>query len=232
MKNYRYIEKEKADYYAIRLKVSERNPIFFKNFSKWVLLSPFQIWRIPYSLYLFAKTILTFFRKAIYPPEFGALVAVIILAIAIVSIYKTWLVFLIIMGVTYFVYMLMRCIYEIRNDYRLKYNKNKGYNEAYDEYDIKYRKDDYEDEENDGYYYYYRTEGNTKGGNGGNRTSGGTQYRSESNNIFFGMDREKAKDEYHRLLKMYHPDNLETGDAKKAQDIIRQYEEYEEITGN
>lgn len=42
-------------------------------------------------------------------------------------------------------------------------------------------------------------------------------------NFFFGMNKEQAKQEYKRLLKIYHPDNTQTGNADMAKAIISQY---------
>lgn len=42
--------------------------------------------------------------------------------------------------------------------------------------------------------------------------------------LFSGMSKEAATKEYKRLLKIYHPDNPNTGDAAVAQMIIEKYQ--------
>lgn len=48
-------------------------------------------------------------------------------------------------------------------------------------------------------------------------------YTENIPNFFFGMNKEQAKQEYKRLLKIYHPDNTQTGNADMAKAIISQY---------
>lgn len=48
-------------------------------------------------------------------------------------------------------------------------------------------------------------------------------YTENIPNFFFGMNKEQAKQEYKRLLKIYHPDNTRTGNADMAKAIISQY---------
>ena len=48
-------------------------------------------------------------------------------------------------------------------------------------------------------------------------------YTENIPNFFFGMNKEQAKQEYKRLLKIYHPDNTQTGNADLARAIISQY---------
>ena len=44
---------------------------------------------------------------------------------------------------------------------------------------------------------------------------------------FDGLSPEEAKATYRRLLKMYHPDNKETGDRAKLEEIMKEYKIFE-----
>ena len=57
------------------------------------------------------------------------------------------------------------------------------------------------------------------------------EYKNDSvsistTNRFKGMTQEKAKAEYRKLMKMYHPDNAATGDEAEATKIQAEYDEY------
>lgn len=44
--------------------------------------------------------------------------------------------------------------------------------------------------------------------------------------FFEGLDKEAAKEEYHRLMKIYHPDNGKSGDLLKTQEVATAYSQY------
>jgi hypothetical protein len=48
---------------------------------------------------------------------------------------------------------------------------------------------------------------------------------SRSDAFFDGMSREEAKQEYHRLMKLYHPDNKD-GSLVMTQKIRSEYDKY------
>lgn len=233
MKN---ISKAKADYYINRLSLNEYESVRNKNITRAILMYPLSVWRIPVAVfYLFYKL----FELALAPSDefdFNIVFGFIIMLGCVGSFFASPYISVIAIIFFYTMDYCFRIRNKMRNDYRLAYNRKHGYAYDYDEYDIKYDKYDYDES----YTYYYKDTG-AGSGYGYNQSSGqnnnyyrqsgpnnGTGTQTQDNkeeNIFAGLSPDEAKDKYRDLLKMYHPDNLETGDAEKAKEIIAQYEE-------
>ena len=216
--------------------------IRFSCFLKWILGFPIQIWRIPYSLFLMGKNIIKFFEKGMAEPELGIALGWFFVVLGVYSAFSNLLIFGITLGVFYFSFLIYAFIHDCRDGYRIKYNEIKNLADWYDEYEARFGEPD--EDEGDEYFYYYKNSG-FSGDAGKNFNSGQSSYGSRNrysgssadgsantyskNNMFMGLKPDVAKDKYRELMKKYHPDNKETGDAEKAKDIIAQYEEYEEL---
>lgn len=55
---------------------------------------------------------------------------------------------------------------------------------------------------------------------------GASQENRKKIPFFEGLEKEAAKEEYRRLMKMYHPDNGRFGDLEKTQEIAIAYSQY------
>lgn len=225
----KHISSREADYYLRKLNMGQAAAVRAKAFAKWLIGWPVQIWRIPVSLFLFFKTVFLFFCKIIYPPELGAAVGVIVLALFSFSAYKTYILFGAGVVLLFFYYVIYRYIYDSRDGFRKAYNRVKGYSEDFDEYENIYH-EHYTEEQQEEYYYYRKTENKQyyeQHKYDGRYSNQDTDEEGLSpSNIFAGLEPKEAKDKYRDLMKVYHPDNKETGDAEKAKDIVSQYEEY------
>lgn len=229
--------KSKADYYINRLSLEEYESIRNKNIVRGILMYPVNLWKIPAALFYIPYKAIAALLTPSDDFDFNAVFGVIILLGCIGSFFASPYISIIAIAFFYTMDYCFKMRDKMMNDYRLAYNKKHGYSSYYDEYDIKFGKYDYDES----YTYYYKDNGKTDyysqnnayGGNNndyyGGYSHSGYQNQEASdereNNIFAGMSPEEAKEKYRELLKKYHPDNLETGDAEKAKDIIAQYEE-------
>lgn len=253
---------QKAYYYQAKISGKAAKKIRAHAILKWIIGWPIQIWRIPVGIFLVLKQIIIVMMGVCENfaglPEFGIFIGAVFVVAAGISAIYTWKIFIVAIILLYFAYCIFRSIYDVRESYRICYNRDNGYADDYDEWEIKFGEPDDEFEDGKTYTYYYRSSGkkssgpkqgytdrryarwnNTNGNANDNRNTGGAYYGNgspyseyetqSSENIFFGLTPEEAHKKYKKLLKTYHPDNLKTGDADKAQEIITMYEEYEEV---
>lgn len=236
------ITKAKADYYINRLSLDEYESVRNKNIRRAVILYPISVWKIPVSIVMIFYKLFAMSLEPSNEFDFNTIFGLMIIFGCIGAFFASP--YISVIAIIFF-YTMDYCFQvrnKMRNDYRLAYNRKHGYAIDYDEYDIKFDKYDY----NESYSYYYKdayTGGSSGSGNSGsyqgtynngygsnfNGNSGysghGAAEEPKEENIFAGLSPEEAKDKYRDLLKKYHPDNLETGDAEKAKEIIAQYEE-------
>lgn len=240
----------KAYYYQAKISQKSVRKIRTASIMKWIVGMPLQIWRIPWSFILFFRSMGEMVSNIFGTGEYGApeasfIIVVIAVVLSGISIVKTWYLFVGVITVLFVSYCIFRCIYDIRECYRITYNRDKGFADDYDEWANRFEEPE-DDEE--AYYYYYRTTGSSnrydKTYNNGKRAYkttyeqskagyGGSPYSqyeaTSSENVFFGLDKAEAKKKYRELMKKYHPDNAETGNADKAREINEMYDEYEEL---
>lgn len=227
----KYIPSKKGLYYRAKLNTRESSKIIRRKIFIWIVLMPVQIWRIPYSICLMIKNLIVLAATEIYPSECGVVLAIILILPAVSSMLLSYKISVPILVLIYIVYMIFRCIYEVRNGFRLFYNQKNQYNENYDEYAAKFEEEyDFEEEyeEASREYSYYKQKADSQRANDNFRQEQNGNNMSNSN-MFVGMTPDAAKDKYRDLMKKYHPDNKKTGDEEKAKEIIRQYEEYEQM---
>lgn len=247
----KHFGKKKAYFYMSKLSPKQIKQIKFRKIMWWIVGMPIQIWRIPYSLFYMLIKALGYINglEGLYSVKYILFVLLVIAIVpGIVSAIKMPLLCASVLFLMYVMYMIYRCSQEIRKGYWQAYNAKMGYNNTYDEYAAKYAKDEedyqyegygynyyYDSSENRGYYSSYNSKydysnANSSGSSGNNHDNGGNKPRYRMfKNRFMGLDKNEAKEKYRELMKIYHPDNAETGDADISKQIIAEYEEYKDM---